>query len=80
VTVICYDSIPNFTVTHLLFADDLFLKSTDHNELQTLLNKLIFYALKKSLTVKLQKSEVMCFNSRPGSFLPPLFFDGTQLP
>ena len=22
----------------------------------------------------------MCFNSRPGSFLPPLFFDGMQLP
>jgi hypothetical protein len=35
---------------------------------------------KKSLTVITQKSEVMCFNSRPGSFLPPLFFDGTQLP
>jgi hypothetical protein len=22
----------------------------------------------------------MCFNSRIGSFLPPLFFDGTRLP
>ena len=27
-----------------------------------------------------QKSEVLCFNSRPGCFLHPLFFDGTQLP
>ena len=35
---------------------------------------------KKYLTVNTQKSEVMCFNSRPGSVLPPLFFDGTQLP
>jgi hypothetical protein len=35
---------------------------------------------KKYLTVNTQKSEVMCFNSRTGSFLSPLFFDGTQLP
>ena len=34
----------------------------------------------KSLTVNTQKSEVMCFNCRPGSFLPLLFFDGVQLP
>jgi len=66
--------IPNFTVTHLLFADDLLFTSIDHNELQTMLNKLRVYAQKKSLTVNTQKSEVMCFNSRPGSFLPPLFF------
>jgi len=25
--------IPNFTATHMLFADDLSLTSTDHNEL-----------------------------------------------
>ena len=66
--------IPTFTVTHLLFADDLLFTSIDHNELQTMLNKLRVYAQKKSLTVNTQKSEVMCFNSRPGSFLPPLFF------
>ena len=74
--------IPNFTVTHLLFASDLSLTSTDHNELQNMLNKLRVYAQKRSfkLTVDTQKSEVMCFNSRPGSFLPLLFFDGTQLP
>ena len=72
---------PNFTVTHLMFADDLFLTTTDHNELQTMLNKQRVYVQKKSLTVNTQKSEVMCFmNSRPGSVLPPLFFDGTQLP
>ena len=45
-----------------------------------MLNKLRVYAQKKSLTVNTQKYEVMCFNSRPGSFLPPLSFDGTQLP
>jgi len=71
---------PYFTVTHLLFADDLSLTSTDHNELQTIINKLRIYAQKKSLTVHTQKPEVMWFNSRPGSFLPPLFFGGTQLP
>ena len=72
--------IPNFTVTHLLFAGDLSLTSTNQNELQTMLNKLRVYAQNKSLTVNTQKSEVMCFNSRTGSFLSPLFFDGTQLP
>jgi hypothetical protein len=43
--------IPNFTVIHMLFADDLSVTSTDHNELQTMLNKLRVYAHKKSLTV-----------------------------
>ena len=33
----------------------------------------------KSLTVNTQKSEVMCFNSNTDN-LPPLFYDGTQLP
>ena len=42
--------IPDFTVTHLLFDDDLSLAFTDHNELKTLLNKLRVYAQKKSLT------------------------------
>jgi len=72
--------IPNFTATHPLFADDLSLTSTDHNELQTVLDKLRVYAQKKSLTVNTQSSEVMCFNCRPYSFLPPLFFDGVQPP
>ena len=50
--------IPNFTVTHLLFADDLSLTSTDHNELQTMLNKLTVHAQKKSFTVNTQKSRL----------------------
>ena len=45
-----------------------------------MLNKLRIYAKKKSLTVNTQESEVMCFNSRFGSLLSPLFFDGTHLP
>ena len=57
--------IPNFTVTHLLFADDLSLTITDHNELQTMLNRLRVYAQKKSMTVNTQKSEMMCFICRP---------------
>jgi len=59
--------------------DVLSLTSTDHNELQTMLNKLRVYAQKMSLKVNTQKSEVMCCNCRPGRFLPPLFFDGVQL-
>ncbi len=34
---------------------------------------------RKSLTVNTQKSEVMCFKSYT-SYLPPLFYDGTQPP
>ena len=63
--------IPNFTATHPLFADDLSLTSTDHNELQTVLDKLRVYAQKKSLTVNTQKFEVMCCNCRPGVFCLP---------
>eukprot|EP00983_Pelagomonas_calceolata_P076757 1153554-Pelagomonas_calceolata.AAC.5 len=53
--------------------------SNDHTNVQTMLNKLRAYAERKSLTVKTLKSEVMCFNSRSDN-LPPLHFDGTQLP
>ncbi len=34
---------------------------------------------KESLAVNTQKSEVMCFNSYTSN-LPPLFYDGAQLP
>jgi len=44
-----------------------------------MLNKLRAYARRKSLTVNIQKSEVMCFNSYTSN-LPPLFYDGAQLP
>jgi hypothetical protein len=42
--------IHKFTVTHSMFAGNLSLAFTDHNELKTLLNKLRVYAQKKSLT------------------------------
>ncbi len=71
--------IPNFMVTHLLFADDLSLMSNDHTNVQTMLNRLRAYAQRKSLAVNTLKSEVMCFNSRFDN-LPPLYFDVTQLP
>jgi hypothetical protein len=32
-----------------------------------------------NLTVNTQESEVMCFNSRSDSRLPPLHYDGMQL-
>ena len=69
---------PNFRVTHMLYADDLALTANDHNELQTMLNKLRVYAQRKALTVNAQKSEVMCFNSRTEN-LPSLHYDGTRL-
>eukprot|EP00983_Pelagomonas_calceolata_P030664 962702-Pelagomonas_calceolata.AAC.1 len=53
--------------------------SNDHTNVQTMLNKLRAYAERKSLAVNTLKFEVMCFNSRSDS-LPPLYFDGTQLP
>ena len=39
---------PNFLVTHVLFADDLCLMSSDPNNVQTMLNKLRAYARRKS--------------------------------
>ena len=71
--------IPNFAVPELLFADDLSPLSNVHDQLQTRLNRLRVYAHRKSLMVNTQKSEVMCFNSRSGNRLPPLYYDGTQL-
>ncbi len=59
--------------------DDLCLMSNDPNHVQTMLNKLRAYARRNSLTVNTQKSELMCFNSCTSN-LPPLFYDGAQLP
>ncbi len=53
--------------------------SNDPNHMQTMLNKLRAYARRKSLTVNTQKSEVTCFNPYTSN-LPPLFYDGAQLP
>jgi len=61
------------------FADDLCLVSNDPNHMLTMLNKLRAYAQRKSLTVNTQKSKMMCFNSYTSN-LPPLFYDGAQLP
>jgi len=44
-----------------------------------MLNKQRAYARTKSLTVNTQKSELMYFNSYTSN-LPPLFYDGAQLP
>jgi len=63
----------------MLFADDLCLMSNNPCHMQTMLNKLRAYARRKSLTVNTQKSELMCFNSKTSN-LPPLFYDGAQLP
>ena len=71
--------IPNYAVAELLFADDLFLLSNVHDQLQTMLDRLSVYAHRKSLTVNTHKSEVVCFNSRSGNRLPPLYDDGIQL-
>jgi hypothetical protein len=77
--VVDLGGIPNYAVAELLFADDLFLLSNVHDQLQTMLNRLRVYAHKKHLTLYTHKSEVMCFNSRSDNHLPPLYYDGTQL-
>eukprot|EP00983_Pelagomonas_calceolata_P072718 1151837-Pelagomonas_calceolata.AAC.4 len=46
-------------VTHMLYADDLALTANDPNALQTMLNRLDFYAWKKHLTINTAKSEVV---------------------
>jgi hypothetical protein len=64
---------------NILFADDLFLPSNEHADLQTMLNKLRVYADRESITVNTQKLMVMCFNSTYVN-LPPVYFDGVLLP
>jgi len=63
----------------MLFADDLSLVSNDPDHMQTMLHKVRAYAQRKSFTVNVQKSEVMCFTSHTSN-LPPLFYDSAQLP
>ena len=77
--VVDLGGIPNYAVAELLFADDLFLLSNVHDQLQTMLNRLRVYAHRESLTVNTNKSEVMCFNSRSDNRLSPLYYDSTQL-
>jgi hypothetical protein len=72
-------AIPNFTVNHLLFADDLVFVANRQSNLQAFLNNLKEYASKKSLVVNTQKSVVLCFNSRSTN-LPSFFYDGSPLP
>jgi len=72
-------AIPNLTVTHLLFADDLAFTANKQPSLQKLLNNLKEYAMRKSLVVNTQKSQVMCVNSRSEN-LPTFFYDGLPLP
>jgi len=47
-------AIPDFTVTHLLFADDLAFMANIPSTLQALLNNLKDYAIRKSLVVNTQ--------------------------
>jgi hypothetical protein len=72
-------AIPNFMVTHLLFADDLVFVANRQANLQALLNNLKEYATEKSLVVNTQKSQVICFNSRTDN-LPTFLYDGSPLP
>ena len=58
------DGAQGVKMKYMLFADDLSLPSSEHADLQTMLNKLRVYAEKKSITVNTQKSEVLCFNSK----------------
>jgi len=72
-------AIPDFTVTHLLFADNLAFMANIPSTLQALLNNLKDYAIRKSLVVNTQKSQVICINSRSTN-LPTFFYDGSPLP
>ena len=71
--------LPSYTVTHLLFADDLAFVANKQRHLQTLLDNLVTYAHQKSLVVNTQKSQVICFNSRSDQ-LPTFYYNGSPLP
>jgi len=63
---------PEFSVTHMLYADDLTLTANDPGEMQTMLDHLHRYAQAKHLIINTTKSEVVHFNSRGTANLPTL--------
>ena len=71
--------IPSFTISHLLYADDLCLTSNSPSSMQQMLDRLSTYSRSKYLTVNTQKSVIVCFNSR-GSNLPVFLYDNEQIP
>ena len=50
-------------ITHLLWADDLVLMASDHESLQSLLNSLQHFCTEWGLTVNIEKTAIMVFNT-----------------
>ena len=50
-------------VTHMLYADDLTLTANEPVQLQKMLRRLELYAVRKGLTVTVQKSYIVNFNA-----------------
>eukprot|EP00983_Pelagomonas_calceolata_P025306 793916-Pelagomonas_calceolata.AAC.1 len=71
--------LPNFYVFNMLYADGFALTANTHTHMQTMLNKLQEYAIRKCLTANTKKSEVACFNFRADT-PPQLLYDGDSLP
>lgn len=67
-------------VTHVMYADDLTLMASTHTGLQHLVSCLAPYALRKHLTVNVQKSKVMVFNSRSPPCQPPITYNEQEMP
>ena len=64
-------------INHFLYADDLVLVSESATGLQNSLTKLGIYAKSKSLTISIQKSKTMVFNSS-GRFIKDKFHIGGE--
>lgn len=64
----------NTHVTHMLYADDLSLCANEPSQLQTMLNRLGWYAREKDLIINVGKSEVVHFNSKTNSTSLPVFY------
>ena len=69
---------PDFCVTHMLYADDLTLTANDHTAIQTMLDYLHVFAQRKHLALNTAKLEVVHFNSS-GPNVPVLRVGGVPL-
>ena len=71
-------NLENHKVASLSFADDLVILSNTHMGLQNSLNKLESYCSDWQLTVNVQKTKVMVFQSRYSSF-PKFYFNNVSI-
>ena len=72
-------TITDTDISHFLYADDLVLVSLSQEGLQRSLDKISEYSQKKSLTISIQKSKSMIFNTAGRLIKTPFYINGEHL-